>query len=114
MQYAGLGAPRHVGTKFPDQESNLHPQHWKVDSQLLDHQGCPWIELLTPDKCILLSARIFFQEPCPEIREVRKETQFSQPQGCLYSEASYEDDGAMNMRNLEPQDNFFWVKKKKN
>ena len=26
---------------FLDQESNLHPLHWKVDSYSLDYQGSP-------------------------------------------------------------------------
>ena len=30
---------------FQDQESNLCPLHWSVDSQALDHQGSPKISL---------------------------------------------------------------------
>ena len=29
---AGLGAPRHEGSSFPDQGLNLHLLHWKADS----------------------------------------------------------------------------------
>ena len=32
---------RHVGCELPDQGSNPHPLPWKVESQLLDHQGSP-------------------------------------------------------------------------
>ena len=28
----GFLATRHVGSWLPDQESNLHPLHWKMDS----------------------------------------------------------------------------------
>lgn len=30
--HAGLVSQKHVGSKFPDQGSNLHPLHWKADS----------------------------------------------------------------------------------
>ena len=36
----GLCCPMACGI-FLDQGSNLHPQHWQVDSQTLDHQGSP-------------------------------------------------------------------------
>ena len=28
----GLVAPQHVGSYFPNQDSNLHPLHWKAGS----------------------------------------------------------------------------------
>ena len=37
----GTVAAQHVGSWFPDQGSNLSLQHWKVDSQPLDHQESP-------------------------------------------------------------------------
>ena len=43
----GLVAMRHVGTQLPTQGQNLHPLHWKADSQPLDHQG-------SPPKCLFL------------------------------------------------------------
>ena len=36
---AGLVAPQHMGSQFPDQGLNLCPLHWKMNSQPLDHQG---------------------------------------------------------------------------
>ena len=36
-------APRHVGSQLLNQESNLHPLHWKAKSQQLDHQGSPYV-----------------------------------------------------------------------
>ena len=39
LQCEGLVALQHVGSQYPDQESNLHPPHWKVDFQPVDHQG---------------------------------------------------------------------------
>ena len=44
---AGLVAPRHVGSQFPDQGSNPHPLHCKADSLPLDHQGSPCTTYLT-------------------------------------------------------------------
>ena len=41
QHFAGLVAPSHVASYFPNQGSNLHPLHWKVDSQPLGHQGSP-------------------------------------------------------------------------
>ena len=29
------------GSQFPDQGSNPHPQHWKADSETVDHQRNP-------------------------------------------------------------------------
>ena len=43
---AGLGAPRHVGSSFPDQGSNPRPLHWKADSEPLDHQEVPQCGIL--------------------------------------------------------------------
>ena len=37
----GLVAPLHMGSEFPDQESNLSPLHCRVDSLPLNHQGSP-------------------------------------------------------------------------
>ena len=34
-------APTHVGSQFPNQESNPHRLHWKAESQPLDRQGSP-------------------------------------------------------------------------
>ena len=36
-----LVAPQHVGSQFPDQESNPCPLYCKADSLPLDHQGSP-------------------------------------------------------------------------
>ena len=41
LSRAGLAAPRHVVSQFPDQGSNQRPLHCKMDSQPLDHQGSP-------------------------------------------------------------------------
>ena len=38
----GLAALWHVGSKFPDQGSNLRPLHCKENSEPLDHQGSPF------------------------------------------------------------------------
>ena len=38
--------PRHVGSSFPNQGSNLHLLHWKADSYPLDHQGSPGVACL--------------------------------------------------------------------
>ena len=32
LQHAGLAAPQHVGSQFPNQRLNLRPLHWKADS----------------------------------------------------------------------------------
>ena len=37
----GLSCPAACGILVPDQESNLCPLPWKVDSLPLDHQGSP-------------------------------------------------------------------------
>ena len=41
LERAGLVAPWHVGSQFPDQGWNPRPLHWKADSLPLDHQGSP-------------------------------------------------------------------------
>ena len=46
LMRVGLVAPRHVGSQFPDQGSNLCPLHWKADSLPLDRQGSPWVDIL--------------------------------------------------------------------
>ena len=47
----GLVTPRHVGSQFPDQGSNLGPLHWKADFLPLDHQGSPFADFLGKKKC---------------------------------------------------------------
>ena len=37
---------RHVGSQFPNQESNQRPLHCKADSLPLDHEGSPQIFIL--------------------------------------------------------------------
>ena len=45
LWYVGSAASQHVGSKFPDQGSNLHPQHHKVDSQPMDYHRSPSVTL---------------------------------------------------------------------
>ena len=45
---AGLFAPWRVGSWFSGLGSGVKPWNWQMDSQTLDHQGCPeWAWLLT-------------------------------------------------------------------
>ena len=45
LWYTGLVVPWHMGSQFPDQGSNTSPLHGKADSQPLDHQGSPPLNL---------------------------------------------------------------------
>ena len=42
----GVLAARHVGCWLPSQGTELHPLHWQVKSEPLDHQGSPFPLLL--------------------------------------------------------------------
>ena len=45
LWHPGVGALWHVGSEFPNLESNLCPVYWKVNSSPLDHQGSPSLQV---------------------------------------------------------------------
>ena len=61
--------PWQVVSKFLDQGSHQHPQHWKADSQPLDHQeSLIRVSSFGPSSVILDSALIFFSRTLDQNR----------------------------------------------